>query len=101
MIFRYDDDSVFEGEWEDAPGYGLQTIAYVDPIEGPTLRHQGSYFRLDEDGDIVPIDDRDLMRWLVDDLKLIKVGSMVSRHKWKEIYQHAREDLAEIRERTD
>lgn len=104
MIFRYDDDKRFKGPWEKAPGWGVQTVAFVDLVNGPTLRHQGNngtYFRLDEDGDVVIMDRDDLLHYVVDTLKIVKVGTMVSREKWKRIYQHAREDMAELREGTD
>lgn len=100
MIIRYDTDERFKGSWNKASGWGVQTVAFVDPVNGPTLRHQGDYYRLDEDGDVVAMDYDSMMRWLVDDLKIVKVGSMVSRHKWKQIYAHAREDLAELQERV-
>ena len=98
MFFRYANDERVECDWPDAPGYGIQTIVFVDPVNGPALRHQGDYYRLDDDGDVVAMDYDSLMRWLVDDLKIVKIGSMVSREKWKRIYQHGKEDLVELRE---
>ena len=50
MIIRYADNSTFEGTWEDAPGYGVQTIVYYDPgMDDVVLRHQGDFTRLDDD----------------------------------------------------
>lgn len=99
MIFRYDDDTVFNGEWQDAPGYGLQTISYVDPVVGhPVIRHQGHFFREDEDGSVVNMDMQSLLRYVVDDLKVVKVGSMVSPDKWKTIYEHGTQDRDSLRD---
>lgn len=99
MIFRYDDLSKFEGDWQDAPGYGLQTVAYINPHTGePTLRHgagrrgRGDYYRVDDDGMVVAMDYDSLIRWLVDDLKLIKVGSMVGYYQWQRVQALAMAD---------
>lgn len=100
MIFRYDDLSRFEGDWHDAPGYGVQTIAYTDPETGrATLRHgggpgrgRGDFYRLDDDGTVVAMDYNSLIRYVVDDLRLVKVGSMISSHQWEKVYQLAKQD---------
>jgi hypothetical protein len=83
----------YDGEWQDAPGYGVQTIAYIDPQTGrPTLRHNGDYYRVDDDGMVVAMDHDSLIRWLVDDLKLIKVGSMVGYYQWQRVHELAMKD---------
>ncbi len=98
MIFRYDDNSVFKGEWKDAPPYGVQFVSYFDSVkEHPVLRHQGDFYRVDEDGSVVAMDMQSLIRYVADDLKVIKVGSMVSQHKWTEIYNHATQDRDSLR----
>ncbi len=122
MIFRYDDDSVFDGEWEDAPGYGVQFISFYEPVKDhPVLRHQGDFYRLDDDGSVVAMDMQSLLRYVADDLVLVerksltsdtklqamidlvvdlglvKVGSMVSQHQWTKIYSHAKQDRDSLR----
>ena len=104
MIFRYDNNKKVECGWSEAPGWGLQTVAFVDPENGPTLRHQGhggTYYRLDEDGDVVVMDRDDLLHHIVNVLKIVKVGTMVSREKWQQIYQRGREDRIELQERIE
>ena len=91
MAFRYDDETSFEGDWHDAPGYGVQTIVYADSYDGPTLRHHGNYYRLDN-GAVVAMDYDSLMRYIVDDLGLVKVGSMCSHAKYVRIMQAAKAD---------
>lgn len=99
MIFRYDDNSVFHGEWKDAPAYGVQFISFYDPVkQHPVLRHQGDFYREDKDGSIVAMDLQSLLRYVVDDLKVVKVGSMVSQHTWTEIYDKARADRDSLRD---
>ena len=95
MIFRYDDATSFEGDWQDAPGYGLQTIVYDDPFDGPTLRHQGDYYRLD-DGAVIAMDYDSLIRFVVDELGLVKVGSMCSHARYVRIMQASKADLARL-----
>lgn len=96
MIFRYDDGTVFEGEWEDAPGYGVQTIAFEDPIDGFTFRHQGHYYRRDEDGDVVGMGYDSMVKFFVDSGQL-KVGTMMSKRKWDVTYQRAKDDVKEMK----
>lgn len=97
MIFRYADKSKFEGSWEDAPGYMIQTIAYVDSTTGiAAVRHQGRYYWRENDGSITGIDDKTLIQNCVD-LKLIKVGSMVGLNTWKEIYNLGTADRDSLR----
>ena len=95
MIFRYDDETAFEGEWQDAPGYGVQTIVYDDPYDGPTIRHQGDYYRLDNAA-VVAMDYDSLIRYVVDDLGLVKVGSMCSHEKYDRIFQAAKTDRVRL-----
>ncbi len=96
MIIRYDDGTVFEGEWEDAPGYGVQTIAFEDPIDGPTFRHQGDYYRQDEDGDVVAMGYDSMIKHFVDSGQL-KVGTMMSKRKFNSVYQRAKDDVEGMR----
>ena len=96
MVFRYDDETVHEGNWRDAPGYGLQTIVYHDPYDGPTLRHQGDYYRLDDSGAVIAMDYDSLMRHIVGELGLVKVGSMCSHEKYDRIFQAAKADRARL-----
>ena len=100
MIFRYDDDSLFDGSWEDAPGWGVQTVVFDDPIHGPTLRHQGDFYRQDDNGEVIAIDLFTLLRYVVDELKLVKVGTMVGRKRFNKIRQEAKQDLVKMRART-
>lgn len=102
VIVRYDDLSRFEGDWEDAPGYGVQTIAYIAPA-GPDMKHgagragTGDFYRLDDDGTIVGMDYNSLIRYVVDELKIVKVGSMVSRDRWQQVYQLGKKDRDSLR----
>ena len=88
---RYADNSLYTGDWANAPGYGAQTIVYQD---GDTivLRHQGDFYRVDDDGCVVGMDLVSLLHYVIDDLKLVKAGSMVSQKKWDSIYRTAMAD---------
>jgi hypothetical protein len=88
MKFYYADGSVFEGEWEDAPGWMVQVIEFDDGTPSPALRHQGGYYRLDRDGQPVGIDLTDLLQYVVD-IGLIKVGYMMGTRGWKETFEAA------------
>ena len=87
MKFYYPNGKIFEGDWEDAPGWGIKVITTEDRI-----RHQGSYFRL-EDGEPVAMDHDDLLYYVVEELKVIKVGYMLGTKQWKEVFDEAREDF--------
>ena len=95
MTFRYDDETSFEGNWQDAPGYGVQTITYNDSYDGPSLRHQGDYYRFDGSA-VVAMDYDSLIRYIVDDLGLVKVGSMCSHETYDRIFQAAKADRARL-----
>ena len=99
MIFRYADGSVFEGEWEDAPGYGIQTIVYHDAsMNDVVLRQDGDFYRVDDDGCIVTMDWVSLLNYVIDDLRIVKAGSMISRAKYAETMLGARADQKAMRE---
>lgn len=84
MRFYYDDGSVFEGEWQDAPGWGVQVIHWDGKV-----RHQGDFYRL-EDGEPVAMDLFSLLHYVVNELGLVKVGYMQSHDRYDEIYQRAK-----------
>ena len=94
---RYADNSLYTGDWASAPGYGVQTIVYPD---GDTivLRHQGDFYRVDDDGCVVGMDLVSLLHYVIDDLNLVKAGSMVSRTKYVDIMAGARADQKNMRE---
>jgi hypothetical protein len=104
VIIRYADLSRFEGEWYDAPGYGVQTIAYNDPQAGPILRHgggpgrgSGDFYRVDDDGAVIAMDYNSLIHYVVDELGLVKVGSMVGQHQWQRIMELGMADRDSLR----
>ncbi len=97
MIFRYWDNSSFEGQWENAPGWGVQTIAFDHPIKGASLRHQGDFYREGEHGDVVRMDERSLLIWLVEDLKTVKVGAMLDSSQWEAVYNAGKVDRDSLR----
>ena len=96
-LVRYDDETLVEDEWENIPGWGVQTIVYIDPSDGPVLRHQGDFYRLDESGEVVGMDLMSLLRFVVDDLGVVKIGSMCSRMKFDRIFQAAKADRDSLR----
>jgi hypothetical protein len=96
-LIRYDDETLVEGEWQDAPGWGVQTVVYDDPVDGPTLRHQGDFYRVDETGAVVAMDLMSLLHFVVDELCIVKVGTMCSRTKFDHIYQAAKADQDSLR----
>lgn len=93
---RYADGGLYEGDWRNAPGYGVQTIVYPEAGD-VTLRHQGHFFRLDNDGCVVAMDWVSLLHYVIDDLRIVKAGSMVSRDKYAEILQAAKADRDAMR----
>ena len=93
---RYADNSLYEGDWANAPGYGVQTIVYPGREE-PILRHQGDFYRLDDDGCVVTMDWVSLLHYVIEDLRIVKAGSMVSRDKYAEILQSAKADRDAMR----
>ncbi|MHA2264517.1 MAG: hypothetical protein ACXAEN_19150 [Candidatus Thorarchaeota archaeon] len=88
MKFYYPDGTIFEGDWEDAPGWGLQIIEFDDGTPSPALRHQGEYYRM-EDGEPVAMDYDSLMYYVVEELKIVKVGHMLGTKRWKELFEEA------------
>ena len=83
----YADESVYEGDWQDAPGWGVQVITTDERI-----RHQGSYYRL-EDDEPVAMDYDDLLYYIVEELRLVKVGYMLGTKKWKKVFRQASEEF--------
>ena len=96
---RYADNSLYEGDWENVPGYGVQTIVYQDG-DTVVLRHQGDFYRVDGDGCVVGMDLISLLHYVIDDLKLVKAGAMVSRAKFEQIMAGARADQKTMRENS-
>jgi hypothetical protein len=94
----YGDGSTFssdDGAWEDAPGWDVQVILFRDPIVGWAIRHQGDFFRLDDDGTVVCMDMTGLLDWAVNELGM-KAGRMLSRDKFGAVYQRAKRDMLEL-----
>lgn len=113
VIVRYADESKFDGEWEVAPDFEIQTISYVDPNGMAILRHQGDYYRL-EDSEIVPHayhavvfaayqaefkpnrhPELELIDWATENG--FKKGSMIGSEKWKRIYSMGTADRDSLR----
>lgn len=102
---RYANTSLFEGSWEDAPAYEVQTICYQDPTGQITIRHGGDYYKL-EDGEVIPKDRIGLITEAVvcgfdptehrhPEIALLnfaaqdmgwKIGSFVGPEKWTRIH---------------
>ena len=104
VIIRYDDESVFRGEWDNAPIWGVQTVAYVNPEGEASIVHMGDYYQFDSEGWIVECDVNTIMRymrqagvttrdksqkkvteWAID--SGYKIGTMVNQAKWKRIFK--------------
>jgi len=77
-------------EWKDTRGWDAQVILFNDPITGWTLRQSGDFYRLDEDGSAVAMDFLSMLQYVVDDLGVVKVGKMLSRDHWDQVYQAAK-----------
>lgn len=95
----YSDGTTFssaDGGWEDAPGWDVQAVVYRDPIVGWAIRHQGDFFRLDDDGTVVGMDVAGLLDWTVNELG-IKAGRMLSQQKFAAIRQRAKDNMAELK----
>ena len=93
---RYADNSLYKGAWKHAPGYGVQTIVYSE-WDDVVLRHQGDFYRLDDGGCVVAMDWVSLLHYVIDDLRIVKAGAMVSRAKYTEIMQAAKSDRDAMR----
>lgn len=113
-IFRYDDFSVFDGEWDDAPVWGVQTIAFQSNLSGAEFCHQGDFYFVDENGEVAGCDHSTIMTHMaragidvttLDDSKVtawasehgFKVASMVTRPVWDVVYQLAKGDRDSLR----
>lgn len=95
----YGDGSTFssdDGAWEDAPGWDVQVILFRDRVTTWQMRHQGDFFRLDDDGAVVGMDVTGLLDWVVNELG-IKAGRMLSRDKFDIVYQQAKRDMMELK----
>lgn len=95
----YSDGSTFssdDGAWKDAPGWDVQVVLFRDPIVDWAMRHNGDFFRLDEDGSIVGMDITGMLDWAVNELGL-KAGRMLSRDKFDIVYQQAKRDMMELK----
>ncbi|MHC4605118.1 MAG: hypothetical protein ACYS6W_17520 [Planctomycetota bacterium] len=83
MIFRYADKSKFAGEWDDAPIWEVQTIAYVSPVTGDaTLAIQGDYYWISEDGSIIAGDAVNVLNEMRKEGINIDKQDTVSVTKW-------------------
>jgi len=94
----YADGTVWRGQFEKAPSHNVQVLIYAEPTldGGPAMTHQGDYFRQEEDGSVVAMDYDSLMTWLTEDLKIVKVGSMVSTSRWRTVYGMAQSWLSKM-----
>ena len=96
----YSDGSTFsseDGAWEDAPGWDAQVMLFRDPETKWAMRHGGDFFRLEGDGTIVQMDWVGLLDWVVNELGIVKVGRMLTRHQFDGVYQQAKRDMAELK----
>ena len=111
---RYADKSLFEGEWEDAPPYELQTIAHLNPNGEARVRHGGDWYEL-VDGEFLPHSEQsltvhaclngfepgkkpaiELVYWLIE--RGFKKGSFVGPEKWQKIHELGMLDRDSLRE---
>ena len=108
-LILYGDFSTFssdEGAWEDAPGRDVQAVIFRDPALGWTIRHGGQgnspcdFFRLDEDGTPVGMDQAGMIDHVVHELGVVKQGRMLSSGEWQDILRQAMGLRDELR-RTD
>lgn len=96
----YRDGSVCSSEdcaWEDADGWEAQVFIFEDKDVKFAMRHGADYFRLDDDGTVVGMDLIGLIDYVVNVLGIVKVGSMLSREKFDEIYQRAKQDMMSMK----
>ena len=84
--FYYADNSEYEGNWKDAPGRGVQVIAWDGNI-----RHQGDFYR-EENSEPVAMDYDSMLHYVVEELCVVKVGYMLGSKKWNDVFQRAKAD---------
>ena len=103
----YDNRSVFDsndGNWDEAPPRGVQAIAFLRPDtdepklggRGWEIAQGGAFFRMTDDGHVVPCDMDALVDYVADVLGIIKVGRMLSAAQFREIMAEANKDLDEL-----
>lgn len=95
MKFYYANGSEFEGSWDEAPGWGLQVITWDKKIRHNHPIVEGNDFYILRNGEPVSIDYNTLLYYLVEELRLVKIGSMISSEEWKIIYRKANEERFE------
>ena len=89
----YGDGSTFsniDGDWKDAPGWGVIAIVYRDPEDGWAIAHQGDFYVIAENGTVVPIGSDGLLDYAVNVLGM-KSGRMVDRITFQRIFQDAKD----------
>jgi hypothetical protein len=115
VIIRYADKSKFDGEWDHAPIWEVQTISYVSPVTGQaTIAIQGDYYWIAEDGSVIPGDAVNVLNDMrkagaeVDGQNTVtvtkwavkhgyKIGTFVGFGTWQAIYKLGVEDRNSLR----
>ena len=113
VLVRYHDGSLFDGDWFDAPVWGVVTISYFDEQRGfPMIRHQGDYYHLAEDGTVIGVDGVtvrfhmmqagyepesgfDVTTWASENN--YKIGVYLGDHEYGRIYQLGKGDRDSLR----
>lgn len=97
----YADGSTFDSEagtWAEAPAWGIQAIIREDPRVGWAMVHGGDYYVMGSDGVPIGVDLAGLFDYVANVLGAVKVGRMLSRVEYAEVYQAAKRDLAELKQ---
>ncbi len=78
----YDDETTYEGDWNDAPAYGVLFV------QEPKMVHMGADYYLKHDGSIMNFRLKDLHQHLVLGIEpgAIKFGRWTSNEIWKKVH---------------
>jgi len=99
----YDNGSTFDskaGAWADAPAWGIQAVVHTDPNVGWAMVHGGDYYVMASDGVPIGVDLAGVFDYVANVLGAVKMGRMLSRAEYAEVYQAAKRDLAELKRKT-
>ncbi len=83
----YDDETTFEGNWKDAPAYGVLFIE--DWLSETKLIHMGADYYLMRDGSIMNFRLKDLHQHLVLGIEpgALKFGRWTSNEIWQKVHK--------------
>jgi hypothetical protein len=80
-----------QGDFEDVPGWDIQVVAVRDERVGKRLHHHADYYIM-VDGEWVGVDDTGLLDYLVNVLKIVKVGRHIGTDLFRQILRVATDD---------